>query len=133
MPRPSRLYVFLSAHWWVAVLLLGVSFMLFGLVSLNLLELVSANFSFLRAHGLDAVREGALLQLAELIVSGYSAALFYLLFKLCERVLVDRVCTARATRPAAPAADSSLAAAAPALPSEMPKAPGAPSVAPPAS
>ena len=87
----SRLYDFLSDRWWLAFLLLGFSFVMFGLSSLNLLHLVSANIDFLVMNGLDAVRDGGLLQLVSLIALGYFAALFYVLFKLCEKVLVERL------------------------------------------
>jgi hypothetical protein len=92
---PSRLYLFLSRRWWLAFLLLGVSFALFGLMSLNLLHSLGANIEFLGMHGVDAVREGGLRQLLELVASGYAAALFYVLFKLCEKVLVERLCTGK--------------------------------------
>ena len=94
-------------------------------VSLTLLHLLSANFEFLRSYGLDAVREGALLQLAELVVSGYTAALFYLLFKLCERVLVDWACTARAGTPATPPAAAPGVSAPPPVSAEAPATPAA--------
>jgi hypothetical protein len=87
----SRLYAFLSRRWWLTFLLMGVSFVLFGLVSLNLLHVLSANVEFLGAHGLDAVKEGGLTQLLGLVVSGYAAAMFYVFFKLCEKVLVERL------------------------------------------
>ncbi|MFM9917160.1 MAG: hypothetical protein ACKVOX_15225 [Rhizobacter sp.] len=87
----SRLYGFLSDRWWLAFLLLGFSFVMFGLSSLNLLHLVSANVDFLVMNGLDAVRDGGLLQLLSLIGLGYFSALFYVLFKLCEKVLVERL------------------------------------------
>jgi hypothetical protein len=91
----SRLYRFLSARWWLAFILLGASFALFGVASLNLVQMLSANFEFLGRYGFVAVREGGLTQLVELVLSGYAAALFYLLFKLCEKVLVDRLSTSR--------------------------------------
>jgi hypothetical protein len=87
----SRLYAFLSRRWWLTFLLMGVSFALFGLVSLNLLQVLGANFEFLAEHGLDAVREGGLVQLLELVFSGYAAVSFYVVFKLCEKVLVERL------------------------------------------
>jgi hypothetical protein len=87
----SRLHRFLTRHIWVAFLLMGVSFVLFGLVSLNLLQTLGASFHFLTMYGIDAVREGVLVQLFELAVSGYSAAAFYLVFKLCEKILVERL------------------------------------------
>ena len=87
----SRLYAFLSRQWWLAFVLMGVSFVLFGVVTLNLLHTLSANFEFLSSHGFDAVREGGLRQLLEIVVSGYFAAANYVLFKLCEKVLVERL------------------------------------------
>ncbi len=118
MSRPSRLYRFLAARWWLTLILLGASFVLFGVMSLNLVTMLAANIAFLREHGLVAVQEGALRQLAELLVSGYAAALFYLVFKLCERVLVDALSTARAERARA----ASRRRAAPATPKTAPKA-----------
>ena len=87
----SRLYRFFSRHWLLAFLTMGVAFVLFGLVTLDLIHTLGANFDFLARHGLDAVRDGGLRQLAELVISGYAAAAFYLLFKLCEKVLVERL------------------------------------------
>lgn len=91
----TRLYAFLSRRWWLTFVLMGVSFVLFGLVTLNLLHTLSANFEFLSTYGLDAVREGGLLQLIELVLSGYAAAFFHVVFKLCEKVLVERMSFAK--------------------------------------
>ena len=87
----SRLYAFLSKRWWLTFILMGVSFVLFGLLTLNLLHTLGANLEFLGMHGVDAVREGGLMQLVGLILSGYMAAAFYVFFKLCEKVLVERL------------------------------------------
>ena len=87
----SRLYAFLSKRWWLTFILLGVSYVLFGLASLDLLHSLGANLEFLGMHGVDAVREGGLMQLVGLIFMGYLAASFYVLFKLCEKVLVERL------------------------------------------
>ena len=87
----SRLYAFLSRQWWWAFLLMGASFVLFGLLTLNLLHTLGANFDFLSTYGIDAVREGGLLQLVQMVVSGYVAAASYVVFKLCEKVLVERL------------------------------------------
>jgi hypothetical protein len=89
----SRLYGFLLKRWWLTFILMGVSFVLFGLVTLNLLHTLSANLEFLTSYGIEAVREGGLLQLVELVVSGYAAAACYVFFKLCEKVLVERLAT----------------------------------------
>ncbi|MEO5882207.1 MAG: hypothetical protein ABIQ06_07305 [Caldimonas sp.] len=91
----SRLYTFLWRRWWLAFILMGVSFVLFGLISLNLLHLLGANLEYLGMYGLEAVREGGLQQLAEIVASGYFAAACYVAFKLCEKVLVERAASAR--------------------------------------
>ena len=87
----TRLYGFLSRRWWLTFILMCVSFVLFGLLTLNLLHALGANLEFLGMHGVDAVREGGLMQLLGLIMSGYLAAAFYVVFKLCEKVMVERL------------------------------------------
>jgi hypothetical protein len=87
----SRVYAFLLRRWWVAFILLGVSFAVGGLLTLNLLYTLSANFEFLRMYGADAVRDGGLRQLVEMVVMGYVAAACYVVFKVCEKVLVERL------------------------------------------
>lgn len=101
-PEYSRFYRFLVRRWWFTLIVMGLSFVLFGLASLNLLQMLGANLAFLAQYGLDAVREGGLLQLLELVVSGYAAAACYLLFKLCEKVLVDRMALRAPLVPADP-------------------------------
>lgn len=95
--EPTRFYALLSRHWWLAFLLLGASFVSFGITLLNFLQVFQAALSFLRAHGVDAIREGVLWQLAELILIGYVAAGFYVLFKVCEHALVQRATHKRGT------------------------------------
>lgn len=91
MGRDTRLFRILLRHWWLALLLMGVSFVLFGIASLNLLGMLRANLSFLVDYGIEAVREGGLMQLAELAFYGYIAAAFYVVFKVCEKALVKRI------------------------------------------
>ena len=86
----KTLYALLYERVWVAFLLMGLSFVRFGVATLNLLYVFKAAWEFLVTHGWDAVREGVLMQLVELVVSGYAAAAFYVLFKVCEKALVER-------------------------------------------
>ena len=90
MAGQTRVFRLLLRHWWLALLIMGASFVLFGIASLNLVGVLQANLRFLAEHGLDAVREGALAQLAELAVYGYAAAAFYVVFKVYEKALVLR-------------------------------------------
>ena len=93
----SRFFAFLARRWWLAFVLLGVSFVLGSLVTLNLLHMLSANLEFLSSYGFDALREGGLRQLLEIVASGYFAAACYVVFKLCEKVLVERLSTKQGT------------------------------------
>jgi hypothetical protein len=53
--------------------------------------MLTANLRFLSEQGAMAVMEGALMQLGELLFSGYFALAMYLGFKACERVLVEKL------------------------------------------
>ena len=92
---PSALYLFLYRRGWLTFLLLGASFVLFGLASANLIRSVMASWEFLATYGVDAVRDGGLWQFGTLVVSGYLAVAFYVVFKFCEKVLVERLSNAR--------------------------------------
>ena len=69
----SRLFVYVSRHGVLAWSLLAVRFLLFGLSSLNLLHGLRVNLNFLAEHGVDAVRDGGLPQLAEIVPMAYLA------------------------------------------------------------
>jgi uncharacterized protein involved in exopolysaccharide biosynthesis len=91
LPAPSPLFRLLMRRWWLALLVMGLSFVLFGAASVNLLQVLGANLRFLVEHGGRAVQDGALGQLVELIATGYFAAGCYVVFKVCEKALVERV------------------------------------------
>ena len=83
-------FKWLLRHWLCSYVLMGLSFVLFGVTSLNLVQVFTANISFLSSYGLDAVRDGGLMQFVELLASTYLAVAFYLLLKTCEHALVER-------------------------------------------
>jgi hypothetical protein len=68
---------------WRAFLLMGLFGGLSALASFNLVALFVANFTFVSQHGAMALKDGGLLQLAELIGYGYLSIAFYILFKGC--------------------------------------------------
>jgi len=84
----SKLHHWLSQHRMACFALMTASFVLFGCLSLDLVKLVSANASLLGTHGWQALQDGGLQQLLELWLSAFAAIAAYLLFKLCEHVLV---------------------------------------------
>jgi uncharacterized membrane protein YidH (DUF202 family) len=80
-------------------LLMGVSFLLFGVMTVNIFMLLKANLDLYVNYGAMVIADGALLQLAELIGYGYFSMLFYVIFKACEHVLVRHLtCERRGTR-----------------------------------
>jgi predicted TIM-barrel enzyme len=81
----------LTRHWLLTLGLMGLFGLLFGIVSLNIIALLHANFSLVVTHGAMALMDGALRQLLELVAYGYLSVIFWLLFKACESVLVGKM------------------------------------------
>ncbi len=73
----------------VCFAVMGLSFLVFGLGSVNLVHVLAANLSLLTEHGWQALMDGALRQLMELLVSGYGSLVAYVVFKSCEHALVE--------------------------------------------
>jgi hypothetical protein len=69
---------------WLTFVVMGLSFFIFGAGTLNLFFLLQANGAFLLAHGWQAVAEGGLMQLLEIVLTGYASLVAYVLFKACE-------------------------------------------------
>lgn len=77
----------------VTFILMGLCFLTFSVLTLNLVYTLQANIKLLLEHGWMAVMDGGLQQLLELLASGYFGVAFYLLFKTCESTLVERLLT----------------------------------------
>jgi len=74
---------------WLVFVVAGVGFLGFAALSVNLVNLVWANLNLIAEHGRDALVDGAARQFVELLLSGYGALACYLVFKFCERIIVD--------------------------------------------
>lgn len=88
-PR-TRLFDWLVRHYVTTYFLMVILFLIFGLLSLDLVKYVSANANYLLEYGLEAVWDGGLRQLLELVLTAFGAVFAYLGFKLCEHALVER-------------------------------------------
>jgi hypothetical protein len=102
---PPRLIEFLFNHPRLTFVLMGAFFLAFGVTTVNLFVQLKANIDLFLEYGLMVIEDGALQQLTELLGLTYFSMIFYLLFKLCERILVERLTAnrlakRRATRPA---------------------------------
>ncbi|WP_310384328.1 hypothetical protein [Roseateles sp.] len=91
MNHHSPLYQWLCSHRLLCFLLLTAGFIGFGVLSLDLVRLVSANAGFLLTHGWAGLMEGGLMQLLELAGKALAAMVCYMVFKLCEHALLDRL------------------------------------------
>ncbi len=74
---------------WLTFVVLGLSFFAFGAGTVNLGRLFMANAQLLGEYGWQAVMDGALRQLLELVVTGYVSVAAYVVLKTCEHRLSD--------------------------------------------
>lgn len=62
----------------------------FAFVTVNLFSQAMASLAFIRKFGWEAIRNGALWQVAELALWGALSLSCWLAFKICEHILEDR-------------------------------------------
>lgn len=74
---------------WLTFIVLGISFFVFGACTVNLGLQFMSNAAFLRMYGWQAVMDGALAQLVELVATGYLSIGAYVVFKACEHRMSD--------------------------------------------
>ena len=90
-PMPRRWVEFLFWHPKVTFLLMGAFFLMFGFTSVNLFVVLKANVELFLEYGAMVIEDGALQQFVEVIGSSYLSIVFYVLFKACERILIERL------------------------------------------
>ena len=73
---------------WATFATLGVSFLVFGASSVNLLLIAKANLDLIVEHGWQALMDGAAQQLLEILATAYLSMAAYVVFKACEARLV---------------------------------------------
>ena len=86
-----RAVEFLRRHLLLTFVLMGAFFLLSGITSINLYVVLKANLDLLRMYGLQAIEDGALRQLVEILGNASLSIFFFVLFVLCERIVVDRL------------------------------------------
>ena len=86
-----RAVEFLRRHLLLTFVLMGAFFLLSGITSINLYVVLKANLDLLPMYGLLAIEDGALRQLGEILGTSLLSIAFFVLFALCERVLVSRL------------------------------------------
>jgi hypothetical protein len=73
---------------------MGLAFAAFGGGTVNLIVVLKANIDLLASYGWQAVMDGGVRQLVEIVVTGYLSMAAYVVFKVCEHVLVDGIAEA---------------------------------------
>ena len=88
---PKRWLDFLYARRTLTFALMIAFFLLFGVTSVNLFVLLKMNIDLFIEYGAMVIADGALEQLVDLLLSSILSIIFYMAFKICERVLVERL------------------------------------------
>jgi hypothetical protein len=88
---PKRWLDFLYARPWLTFAVMVGFFLLFGITSVNLFVLLKMNIDLFLEYGTMVIADGALEQLGDLLGSAALSIVFYLAFKVCERLLVERL------------------------------------------
>jgi hypothetical protein len=73
----------------IVLLVMTLSFLGFGYFSVNLFLVFKANIAFINEFGVMAIKEGAAQQLGQLLLHAFVSVLFYAIWKVGERLLVD--------------------------------------------
>ncbi len=73
---------------WTSFIVMGLSFLGFGIGTVSLASLLKSNLDLVFSYGWQALMDGAAVQLFELLLNGYLAMFFYVVFKACEYRLV---------------------------------------------
>jgi len=87
----GHLLAFLRRNTLLTFVLMGAFFLLSGITSINLYVVLKANIDLFRMYGLQVIEDGALRQFAEILGTAFMSVVFFVLFVLCERIVVDRL------------------------------------------
>jgi hypothetical protein len=82
---------FLRRHQILAFFLMGAFFLLSGIASIDLYVVLKANIELFQKYGSAVIDDGALQQLAEILGTAVVSILCFVLFVVCERIVVDRL------------------------------------------
>jgi hypothetical protein len=91
LPMPRRWIDFLYRYPLLTFVLMVTFFLFFGVTSVNLFVLLKMNIDLFLQYGLMVIADGALEQLLDLVGSATLSIVFFLAFKVCERVLVEKL------------------------------------------
>ena len=82
---------FLRRHQLLTFILMGAFFLVSGIASIDLYVVLKANIELFGKYGMAVIDDGALRQLAEILGTAFLSILCFVLFVVCERIVVDRL------------------------------------------
>jgi hypothetical protein len=87
----SRLSVLMQRYWPLTYAVMLLSFLIFCAASVNLAQTFLLNIRLIQEHGWLVLMDGALDQLLELLLTAGFSVGFYLMFKSCESVMLQKI------------------------------------------
>ena len=81
----------LRRHPLLTFVLMGAFFLLSGITSINVYVVLKANIDLFQKYGAQVIEDGALRQLAEIVGTTVMSIAFFVLFVICERIVVDHL------------------------------------------
>ncbi len=84
----GKFILWLKAHRIACFGLMALSFLVFALLTYDFVRVLHANAGYLSSYGLMAVLDGGLVQLLGLLLTGLGAMAAWLVYKVCETLLV---------------------------------------------
>lgn len=81
----------ITHHPLVTLLVMMVSVLIFGLSTYNLFAFYKANVTYIAENGWMGVIDGGGEQFLLLTLNGAVGIVFYIIFKACEKALVDKI------------------------------------------
>ena len=91
MSSLRRFLDYLRRHLLLTWLLMGAFFLSSGITSINLYVVLKANIDLFRRYGTQVIEDGALRQLVEIFGTAFLSIIFFVLFVVCERIVVDHL------------------------------------------
>ena len=69
---------------WLTFVVMGLSFLLFGIGTVKLFYTLDANVKLIYEYGWQALMDGGAAQFFELLLASYASLFAYVVFKACE-------------------------------------------------
>lgn len=82
---------FLRRHQLLTFILMGAFFLVSGISSIDLYVVLGANIELFQKYGMAVIDDGALTQLFQILGMLTLSVLCFVLFIVCERIVVDRL------------------------------------------